>query len=130
MIVIDASALVHVLVRDERAEPLQRRLRGEGRLNAPHLIDVEVLSALRRSLRLGLISVAHAESARRELSRLRLVKHGHETVLARAWQLHDDLSAYDAVYVALAERLRAPLVTSDARLARAPGLRTKVEVYE
>jgi predicted nucleic acid-binding protein len=128
MIVVDASVL-YVLVAEDDEEA--RRLRGQlvhEALSAPHLIDVEVVSALRREHRAGRIGTERAMHALADLPRLPLRRVTHTHLLARAWALRDNLSAYDATYVALAERLRAPLLTADARLARAPGIRCDVQL--
>ena len=89
--------------------------------HVPHLIDLEVLQILRRLERAGLVSADRAAEAINALSELRLVRHGYRTLAGRVWTLRHNLSAYDAVYIALAEALEAPLVTTDARLASAPG---------
>lgn len=90
-------------------------------LHAPHLLDVEVVQVLRRFERLGTIDADRAEEALADLRALRLVRHAHEPFLDRVWALRHNLSAYDALYVALAEGLPAPLVTLDRRMADAPG---------
>jgi len=128
VIVIDASALVGMLGKeDEGARRLTRRLIGE-ELVAPHLVDVEVLSGVRRALRIGLIRPERAAQALADLASLPLRRVGHTSLLRRAWELRDNLSAYDATYVALAEHLRAPLLTADVRLAGAPGVRCDVQL--
>jgi predicted nucleic acid-binding protein len=103
--------------------------RGET-LHAPHLLDVEVLHALRRAARGGTIDTRTAGRAIRRLRSLRLTKYPHGPLLRRVWQLREHLTAYDATYVALAERLGARLVTRDARLSRAPGIRVRVDVIQ
>lgn len=124
MIVVDASVLVESLAgEDGRAG----RLDGE-ELHAPHLLDAEVAHVLRKRHRLGLVDVLIATGALADLSQLAITRHAHVPLLDRVWELRDDLTAYDALYVALAERLGAPLVTADARIAGCPGLRTSVEV--
>ncbi len=93
----------------------------------PHLTDVEVASSLRQYA----TSPAGAAAASDALGRyraLRLWRHRHEPLLARVWELRYNLSAYDAIYVALAERLDAPLFTCDRRLARAPGHAARIEL--
>jgi predicted nucleic acid-binding protein len=128
MPVIDASAVVELLSDGAGVEPARERLgrRGE-RLWAPHLIDAEVGHALRRSVRGGAISAEDGEDALWELDELPLHRIGHDLLVHHAWDLRDKVSFYDGLYVALAEMLEEPLVTFDARLARA-GLRVEVEV--
>ena len=99
-------------------------------LHAPHLIDVEVLQVLRRLNAHRELSDRRADEATRDLADLPLVRHPHELLLDRAWELRANLTIYDAVYVALAELLDAPLWTLDQRLAGAPGLRTEVKVFK
>ena len=100
-----------------------------GSLHAPHLLDVEMLHALRGLVLRGDVSRARGEEVREDFASLRWSRYSHVPFLDRIWELKDNLTAYDAAYVALAETLSAPLVTTDARLARAPGIRAEVEVY-
>jgi predicted nucleic acid-binding protein len=97
-------------------------------LHVPHLADVEVAQALRRYVREGTLDAGAAAAAVEDLRSLDLERHGHEPLLERVWALRDNLSAYDAVYVALAEALECTLLTCDRRLARTPGLSRRVEV--
>jgi predicted nucleic acid-binding protein len=106
----------------------RERLRLDPDLHVPHLLDVEVTAALRRRVRLGQTGVEVATHALTDLADLAALRWDHEPLLRRVWELRDNVTAYDAVYVVLAEMLAAPLVTSDARLARAPGLNCHVEV--
>jgi predicted nucleic acid-binding protein len=130
LIVIDASALLGILLEGRSSEALRQRVAGEtGELHAPHLIDLEVAQVLRRFLAGGEIDELRAGIAFADLADLRLERHSHEPLLPRVWSLRKNLTAYDAAYVALAESLNATLVTSDAALARAPGVAAKVEVY-
>ena len=129
MIVVDASAVIDVLV-PERADPtLTERLRGDGNLHAPHLVDVEVTHVLRRLVASGELSSDRASDARVDAAELRIQRYPHRPLLERAWELRNYLSVYDAVYVALAELLEAPLVTCDARLARASGHTAAIELF-
>jgi predicted nucleic acid-binding protein len=125
--VADASALIKVLAGGPEHDDERQRLRIQ-RLAAPHVVDVEVTQALRGLVRGGKLSLENAELAITDLSRLALSRYPHGPLLTRCWQLRDNLSAYDAAYVALAERLGVPLLTSDARLANAPGIRCEVEL--
>jgi len=126
MLVIDASVLVDALLV---AGPARSRLASDN-LQAPELIDAELLSALRRLVLADKLQDSHALQALATADRLGLRRHPSRSLWPRAWELRANFSAYDALYVALAERLEAPLLTADARLARAPGLRCLVEVLE
>jgi predicted nucleic acid-binding protein len=128
VIVLDASALVELLLVSKRGRRIGERIFGTGEtLHAPELIDVEVAQVLRRFARDATLSVARAEEALADLGQLRLERYPHLPLLGRAWELRENLTAYDAVYVALAELLEAPLLTCDAALARAPH-RAQVEL--
>lgn len=105
-----------------------RIARGRHSLHAPHLADAEVLHVLRRYVGRGVLSAAAGARAVRALAIVPLRRYSHEPLLERAWALRDNVTAYDALYVALAERLGATLLTRDARLAAAPGVRAAVEV--
>lgn len=98
-------------------------------LHVPHLFEVEVLHALRRHNLGGALPVARARLALNRLRETRLIRYPHASFLGRIWELRENLTGYDAAYVALAEALYAPLVTMDARLAQAPGNRATVELY-
>lgn len=129
MIVADASVVLTALVSAGGAGALAReRLRLDPDLHVPHLLDIEVVAALRRRVRLGQTALGSATTAVGDLGDLAALRWDHEPLLPRVWMLRENLTAYDAVYVALAEALDATLVTSDARLGRAPGLRCPVEV--
>ncbi len=93
-------------------------------------LDIEVAGALRRGVRRGALEAARGTEALEDLSELAVVRYPHGPLLARIWALRDRLSAYDAAYVALAERLGAPLLTRDAPLARAGGHRARIELVE
>lgn len=128
MIVVDASVLVTGLADDTAdGESARQRLRGE-RIAAPHLIDVEVVSAWRRMVSAGTLNERRARLAMDDLLALRLHRVSHAPLIQRCWQLRANLTTYDAAYVALAERLGAILVTADTRLANAPGTRCQIEV--
>lgn len=126
MLVLDTSALLAVLVEGEPDRELVRRLSEDGDLHAPHLIDIEVLHALRRLVRAGRITADRAADARTDLDDLAITRYGHEPLADRIWALRENLTAYDAAFVALAEALDAALVTCDVRLARAPGVTAEV----
>jgi predicted nucleic acid-binding protein len=129
VIVLDASAVVPLLLDPAgTTERLQDRLRRESALHAPHLIDVEVVHTLRRLILGGGLNAARARRAVRRLAVLPLVRWPHDRLVGRALALRDQLTAYDATYVALAEGLGATLLTRDARMARAGGHRARIEV--
>lgn len=129
MIVLDASAIVELLLGTVPGRAVAARIEDPAvGLHVPHLLDLEVVQVLRRYLREGEIEAASASNALAELRSLDLERHAHEPLLDRIWALRANLTAYDAAYLALAEALDATLVTCDARLARAPGARRRVEV--
>ncbi len=97
-------------------------------MHAPHLLDVEVTQALRRSVALHGLSVSRAEEALQDLMDLRVRRYPHTPFLRRIWALRDNLTSYDALYVALAEALGATLLTCDTKVAAAPGHGARVEV--
>jgi predicted nucleic acid-binding protein len=98
-------------------------------MHAPYLLDIEVAHALRRYALRGALSPARGAEALSDLAQLRLRRYPHLPLLPRIWALRENLSTFDVAYVALAEALDAPLVTSDAALARAPGHSARVEVF-
>jgi predicted nucleic acid-binding protein len=129
MIVVDASVVVASLLSTGGAGARAReRLRLDPDVHVPHLLDVEVTAALRRRVRLGQTDVDVATEVMADLADLAALRWDHEPLLRRVWELRENVTPYDAVYVVLAEMLDAPLVTSDARLSRAPGLNCRVEV--
>lgn len=131
MIVIDASALLEFLLQTPLGSRVEIRLfRGEDEFHAPHLVDVEVVQGLRRLVRAGEVSSGRAGEAVADLTELDLHRHAHLDLLGRAWKLRDNISAYDAMYVALAEAIDAPIVTCDGPLAKAPGHRARIEVID
>ncbi|GMU78671.1 MAG: ribonuclease VapC [Acidimicrobiia bacterium] len=128
MIVVDASVVVTALADDgDDGDRTRLRLRGE-RLVAPHLIDLEVVSAWRRLAAAGGLDERRATLAREDLGALRMERVPHGPLLSRIWELRDNLTVYDAAYVALAEVLDVTLLTADARLAAASGARCEIEV--
>lgn len=129
MIVVDTSAVIGVLAGQPRVARLVDRVINEGDLHAPHLIDVEFQHALRRLVVAGAISDDRAADARMDFADLTIVRYPHVSLADRMWELRHNVTAYDAAFLALAEALGAPLVTCDARLARAPGHAASVEVF-
>ena len=129
MIVVDASTAVEALLRTPAATAVERRLFESGQtLHAPHLIDVEVAQVLRRYARTGEIDPERCREALDDLLDFPMTRYPHDVLLPRVWALRDNLTAYDAAYVALAEALDAPLVTRDRRLASAPGHAARIEL--
>ena len=124
MIVADASVVVDLLTGEGLAS---ERLATET-VAVPHLLDVEVVSAVRRQLAGGEIDRRTAAGALADLGDLELMRFPHLPLIGRAWELRDNVRITDGLYVALAEDLGAPLVTLDARLAASPGLRATIEV--
>jgi predicted nucleic acid-binding protein len=131
VIVVDASALLELLLQTSRGARVEARLfRDEDELHAPHLLDVEVVQGLRRLVRTGEVASGRADEAIADLIDLDLHRHPHVDLLARAWKLRDNVSAYDAMYVALAEAIEATIVTCDGPLAKAPGHHARIEVID
>jgi predicted nucleic acid-binding protein len=126
VIVLDASATIELLLNTKAGSAVAARLVDES-LHAPHLLDVEVAQVLRRWVRAGDITGADGADALEVLAVLDIERYDHVALLPRIWALRDKLTAYDAAYVALAEGLGARLLTTDARLAKAPS-RARVEV--
>lgn len=128
MIVVDASAAVDLFVRNERrAAWVAERLASGGSAQVPALFDLEVLQALRRADATAALTPPHLADALANLFDIRAIRHPHEALLPRIWALRQNLTAYDAAYVALAEALDAPLLTTDARLARSSGHQAMIE---
>ena len=131
MIVADASAVLEVLLRSDRGRAAEARLFRPGEsIHAPALIDVEVAQVLRRYVARGQLAAARARASVAIAAVFPMQRYTHEPLLQRMWELRENLTAYDAAYVALAEALRAPLLTCDARLANAPGTRASIELLE
>ena len=129
MIIVDASALLEFLLQTPVGARVEARLfRDQDELHSPHLADVEVTQGLRRLVRAGEVSSDRAAEAIADLADLDLHRHAHLDLLTRAWKLRENITAYDAMYVALAEALDAPIVTCDAPLAKSPGHRAQIEV--
>jgi len=129
MIVVDASAMIEVLLRTPAAAAVDARLFEPGEtLHAPHLLDVEVAQVVRRYVANGDIDADRGREALDDLAALRLRRYPHDLLLQRIWALRHNLTAYDAAYVALAEALEAPLLTRDRRLAAAAGVSARIEL--
>ncbi|MGI8839486.1 MAG: type II toxin-antitoxin system VapC family toxin [Caulobacteraceae bacterium] len=129
MIVVDASAVLELLLRTPAASAVEQRLFAPGEtLHTPHLLDLETAQVLRRYAAAGEIGEGRGRAALADLADLPLRRYAHDFLLPRVWALRNNLTAYDAVYVALAEALDAPLLTRDQRIAAAAGHRAKVEL--
>lgn len=129
MIVLDASAAVEWLLGLPMADAVGERISDDNEsLHAPHLLAVEVTQVVRRFVAAGELDAARGADALADLVDLDVARHPHEPLLPTVWRLRDNLTAYDAMYVALALALDAPLVTLDAQLARAPGHGARVEL--
>jgi predicted nucleic acid-binding protein len=132
MLVVDASAVAELLLGRPAGAAVVRALREhEFDLHAPHLLDVELLSVLRRVVASGQATAQRASEAVTDLSDLPIERYGHHVLAPRIWELRDNFSAYDAAYVALAESVTdagAPLLTADRRLGQATDAFTSVPV--
>lgn len=128
MIVVDASVLAVALIDDGPDGVTAREVLSGQALVAPELIDLEVLSVLRRQVRTRAMKPRRAELALADLEELPMKRAPHRPLLPRCWELRASVSTYDAAYVALAEALEVELLTADRRLARAPGIRCRVKV--
>jgi len=129
MIVVDAAALLEALLRTPAARAVEARLFDAGEtLHAPHLLDIEVAQVMRGDAAGGEINEARGREALADLADLPLHRYPHDVLLPRVWDLRNNLTAYDAAYVALAEALDAPLITRDQRLAAASGHRARIEL--
>jgi predicted nucleic acid-binding protein len=129
VIVLDASALVELVLNTAAGRTIATRIADPALgLHVPHLADIEVVQALRRYGNDGELEAADAVAALEDFRSLDLQRHAHEPLLERVWELRHNLSACDAVYVALAEVLDTVLLTCDGPLARAPGMARRVEL--
>ena len=128
MLVIDASTLYELVARTARGSRIRPRLNQDTDHAAPHVVDVEVLGTIRRLFLLGDLDRTAAGLAIEELRDWPGQRFGHRVLLERAWQLRDNVRAWDGMYVALAEALQATLITTDERLAHVTGLNCVVEV--
>ena len=130
MIVVDASAIVELVLRTKKGERVAARLADDGGpFLAPHLVDPEVMQALRELVRLRQVDVAHAQAALTAFAEFPLQRIPHDVLWARMWALRENLTAYDATYVVVAELSGAALVTCDGPLSRSPGHRAKIELF-
>src|SRR6266702_409879 len=128
VIVLDASVVVELLLGTQAADSLAARILGETPWHAPAVLDLEVANAIRRLCTIHETSHERGSRAIGDLGTLPVRRYPHTPLLDRIWQLRPNLTAYDAAYIALAEALRAPLVTRDRRLARASGHRARIDL--
>ncbi len=128
MIVVDASIIASALGDDgPDGERARSRVAGE-RLFAPELVDLEVASAWRRSALARRLGGTLAREALADLAALPLARAPHHPFMSRIWELRENLTPYDAAYVALSEGLETTLLTADRRLTRAPGVHCEIEL--
>lgn len=131
MIVADASTVLEVLLRASLSTLCEQRIFADSQvICAPHLVDLEIAQVLRRYALRGEIDETRAGEAIDDFIDMSIIRYPHEPFLPRIWELRQNLSAYDASYIALAEVLEAPLITCDARLARSVGHGAMVELIE
>jgi predicted nucleic acid-binding protein len=131
LIVVDASAVLELLLRTEKGLRVQERMLNSGEsLHAPHLIDIEVSQTLRRLVILKEITAVRGKQALEDHVALHIKRAEHKDLLERVWTLRDSITAYDAAYVVLAEILDCPLITCDAKLARSHGHKARIELIE
>lgn len=130
MIVIDASVMIELLLGTELGRRAGERVFEETSRHAPHLLDVEVAQVLRRYVSSKQLRAPRALEALADLADFPLTRHPHTVLLERVFELRDNLTAYDATYVALAEALDAKLLTCDRALAGAPRKRAKIELFD
>lgn len=130
MIVLDASAAVDWLLQTPDGLRIEKRIYSKSEsLNAPHILDLEVTQVLRRLVRDGTISGSRGDETIQDLLDLRITRYAHFVFAPRIWQYRNSLSAYDAAYVTLAEKLQASLITRDNRLAASSGHRANIELF-
>jgi predicted nucleic acid-binding protein len=130
MIVLDASAAIDWLLQTPAGLRIEQRIYArQDTLHTVHLLDLEFVQVLRRLVREGTLAPRRAVEAIEDMAALRIARYPPVLLLQRIWRLRQNLSAYDAAYVALAEELQAPLITRDRRIAAAPGHTAAIEVF-
>ena len=131
MLVIDASAVVELLMASPIGSAVEDHVfSSEEPLAAPQLLDVEVLHVLRRFHRTGILSLERSEQALEDLGDLAIRRYGHELLRAGMWRMRNNVTAYDAAYIALAELLEAPVVTCDGKLASSGGHDVSFQLFD
>jgi predicted nucleic acid-binding protein len=128
VIVVDASVIIHILLDGQIKPEIIERLESANGLMAPHLIDLEVMNAIKKQTNLKKMTLAEAESAFDIFNMMTIDRRPTYQLNVRIWELRQNLTPYDASYVALAEAAKLPLITRDGRLAKAPNLKTEVIV--
>ncbi|MGB3054506.1 MAG: type II toxin-antitoxin system VapC family toxin [Acidimicrobiales bacterium] len=128
VIIVDASCLYEVLVDTPRSESIRTRMGQDSEQAAPHVVDIEVFSLIRRDFLSGSLDSTAAALAVADLRMWPGERYGHRGLLSRAWELRENVRGWDAAYVALAEALDATLITLDGRLARAEGPTCRIEL--
>ena len=128
MKVVDASVVLEILLQTPLAAAIEERLFTSEQLHAPHLIDLEVAQVLRRFVFRGEIQTERGRAALADYADFPIRRYPHDFLLPRVWDLRDNLTAYDAAYVALAEVLDATLLTHDRKLATAGGHQARIEL--
>jgi predicted nucleic acid-binding protein len=129
VIIVDASAILELLLNTEAAQRIVERILAEGEtLHAPHLLDLEVAQVLRRYSAGGELDPQRGQEALRDFLEFPISRYPHDVFLPRIWELRNNMTAYDAAYVALAEALGAPFVTRDAALASSIGHHVHIEL--
>ena len=130
MIVLDASAAIDWLLQTPAGLRIEQRIYArQDTLHTVHLLDVEFVQVLRRLVREGTLTPRRAVEAIEDMAALRIARYPPVLLLQRIWRLRQNLTAYDAAYVALAEELQAPLIIRERRIAAAPGHAAAVEVF-
>lgn len=128
--IVDASAVVDAVLRLEpQASWVESQLEQASVVRAPHVIDAEVVGAIRRLALTGAVDAATAEQALDDYARLRLVRYPAKPLLRRVWELRHNVTVADGLYVALAESLGVALVTTDRSMARAPGMDVEIRTF-
>ena len=131
MLVVDASAVVELLMASPVGSAVGDFAFSSGEpLAAPQLLDIEVLHVIRRFHRTGLLSLERSEQALGDLADLAITRYGHEFLRFGIWRLRNNVTAYDAAYIALAELLEAPILTCDGKLARSAGHGVRIRLFE
>ena len=131
MLVIDASAIVELLMASPTGSAVGDFVFSSNEpLAAPQLVDIEVLHAIRRLHRMGVLPLDRSEQALEDFGDLPIYRYGHENLRAGMWRLRNNVTAYDAAYIALAEMLEAPVVTCDGKLARSSGHDASFRLFE
>jgi predicted nucleic acid-binding protein len=128
-LVLDASVAIELFARDRRPHPELRRRVLTGAAAAPELMDLEICNVVRTMVLRGEARREEAAELVRDIRDAPVLRVGHRHLVDRVWELRDDVTAYDASYLALAEAVGVPLLTCDARVSRAGGHHAEVELY-